>query len=294
MRFIKEEFQKKVKNNNENDNLINSLSNLNTSSNLIPTNKNSSIYNKKKREDMKIKDIKRQNITNISNNIYGDMEMNNKNIKINPILLKKSKKPSNIKLKIIGNNLNNLSKNKNVKLIKPKQMNNKNINTNQILVNKSKNPSNVKLKIIGNNLSKNKNVKLIKPKQKNIQISPNNSKLKSYSGVFKKSTDISHQNLENYQGQVKSNKSHFKKDYIGIQNLSPNFGNNIEGKINKIKIMNIHSNIKKENNINSNHIITNKIPRIDANAAFNNIQKRVFKYILKAHGCPPIVYFLHK
>ena len=40
---------------------------------------------------MKIKDIKRQNITNISNNIYGDMEMNNKNIKINPILLKKVK-----------------------------------------------------------------------------------------------------------------------------------------------------------------------------------------------------------
>ena len=146
---------------------------------------------------MKIKDIKRQNITNISNNIYGDMKMNNKNI-----------------------------------------------NINQILVNKSKNPSNVKLKIIGNNLSKNKNVKLIKPKQKNIQISPNNSKLKSYSKIFKKSTNIPHQNLEN--NQVKSNKSHFKKDYIGIQNLSPNFGNNIEGKINKIKIMNIHSNIKKK------------------------------------------------
>ena len=150
---------------------------------------------------MKIKDIKRQNITNISNNIYGDMEMNNKNIKINPILVKKSKKPSNIKLKIIGNNFNNLSK--------------------------------------------NKNVKFIKPKQKNIQISPNNSNLKSYTKIFKKSTNISNQNQENYQRQIKSNKSHFKKDYIGIQNLSPNFGNNIEGKINKIKIMNIHSNIKK-------------------------------------------------
>ena len=116
---------------------------------------------------MKIKDIKRQNITNITNNIYGDMKMNNKNIKINPILVKKSKKPSNIKLKIIGNNFNNLSK--------------------------------------------NKNVKFIKPKQNNIQISPNNSKLKRYSKIFKKSTNISHQNLENYQRQVKSNKSHFKK-----------------------------------------------------------------------------------
>jgi len=160
--------------------------------------------------------------------------MNNKNIKINPILVKKSKKPSNIKLKIIGNNLNNLSK--------------------------------------------NKNVKFIKPKQNNIQISPNYSKLKSYSKIFKKSINISHQNLENYHRQVKSNKSHFKKDYIEIQNLSPNFGNNIEGKINKIKIMNIHSNIKKENNINSNNIITNKIPRIGDNATFNNIQKRVYIY----------------
>ena len=118
---------------------------------------------------------------------------------------------------------------------------------------------------------------MIKPKHKNIQISPNNSKLKSYSGVFKKSTNISHQNQENYQGQIKSNKSHFKKEYIGIQNLSPNFGNNIEGKINKIKIMNIHSNIKKENNINSSHININKIPRIDANVTFNNIQKRVYR-----------------
>ena len=108
------------------------------------------------------------------------MEMNNKNIKINPILVKKSKKPSNIKLKIIGNNFNNLSK--------------------------------------------NKNAKFIKPKQNNIQISPNNSKLKRYSKIFKKSTNISHQNLENYQRQVKINKSHFKKDYIGIQNLSPDFG----------------------------------------------------------------------
>jgi len=42
------EFQKKVKNNNENDNLINSLANLNTNSNLIPSNKNSNIYNKKR------------------------------------------------------------------------------------------------------------------------------------------------------------------------------------------------------------------------------------------------------
>ena len=81
------------------------------------------------------------------------MKMNNKNIKINPILVKKSKKPSNIKLKIIGNNFNNLSK--------------------------------------------NKNVKFIKPKQNNIQISPNNPKLNSYSKIFKKSTNISHQNLEN-------------------------------------------------------------------------------------------------
>ena len=37
------EFQKKVKNNNEKDNLINSLSGLNISSNLIPRNKNSNL-----------------------------------------------------------------------------------------------------------------------------------------------------------------------------------------------------------------------------------------------------------
>ena len=93
------------------------------------------------------------------------------------------------------------------------KLNDKNIiQINPILVNKSKNPSNVRLNIIGNNLSKNKNVKLIKPKQKNIQISLNNSNLKSYSKIFKKSTNISHQNQENYQGQVKSNKSQFKKD----------------------------------------------------------------------------------
>jgi len=42
--------------------------------------------------------------------------------------------------------------------------------------------------------------------------------------------------------------------------------------------MNIHSNIKKENNINYNHININKIPRIDANATSNNIQKRVYEY----------------
>ena len=157
-------------------------------------------------------------------------------------------------------------------------------NINPILVNKSKNlvNSKIKMKKPGNNLTKNKKIKLLKTKPQNIKIhiSPINQNSKSYKNITKKLPNNSPKNFEYFIHLNKNiSKPNIKKENIKTQNLSTNFSNNIEGKINKIKTMKIHSNIRKNNNPNNKKINTEVIFKTNTNNDLLDItQKRINKY----------------
>ena len=168
---------------------------------------------------------------------------------------------------------------------------------NPILVNKSNNLVNNKIKIkniknIGNNTTKNKIGKIIKPKQQNIniKISPHQ---RSYTNILKPTTFTSNNksqpNPQNHSNQNKVNNSNFKKQHIRTNNISMNINNNIEGKINKIKNMHIHSNIKRENNFNHKKLNTEIIFKTNINEKANINQKRINKYKNLRHKISPKV-----
>ena len=223
------DFNKHEKNLKENKviNNINYLSNKQNYSHIIPKNKINIIYNKKNGCNLKISDIKKLNKNN-------DHKNNTKNI--NPILVNKSLNLINSKIKI-KKPINNLTKNKKIKILKAK-------------------PQNI-----------------------NIQVSQINQNTKSYRNVLKKLPNNSPQNLEYFIHQNKNiSKPSFKKEHTKIHNLSTNFSNNIEGKINKIKTMNIHSNIKKDNNSNYKKLNTDIISKTNDNDLLDITQKRINKY----------------
>ena len=246
---------KHIRNNNTN---LNSYSNQINEQKLIPimtrNPSNNFIYNKKKRSPIKINEIKKQKMNKVANS-------------------------------------NNVGKN------------NINININHILVNKSKNLVNSKnkiksipnIKIAGNNTTKNKRAKIIKtkPQNVNIKISPNHLSANSYSNVFKKSSLINNTNnntqtqtphhLENKLLPKKIKNPNIKKVNLKMNNLSINLNNNAEGKINKIKTMHIHCNIKKDNYIPNKKLNSDIIFKNNTNEKINSNLKRINKYKNQRH-----------
>ena len=247
-----------------------------------------------------IKKIKPK-IVEIKENINSKTLKENNN---NQKYVKNKSNISNMHIKNNGNNNNNMRKNIcnfknkfsilkiNCKDIIKKQNTNININNNKNKKNiyfgisntnnnSSKNKQNniinqQKTKKLGNTMKKDKKRKIIKMKVKNIpniniQVSLNNLNCKSSANIFKKNT--SPNNLQHnikYSFIQKANNKHLKKEnIIKTENLTNNnINNNFEGKINKIKSMNIHSNTKKkENPINYKKITTQEIFK-------NNINNR--------------------
>ena len=263
---------------NNSPNIIKSLSYVKKDKNKIEEIKINFNESKILNNNMKYKNLNNIIISNTQNN-----KINNKsNIIYN-------KKKSNI-IKI-----NNLKKNSINNVI------NNNININQILVNKNKNliTSKIKIKKLGySNSTRNKKGKIIKRKPSNIiiQTSPTNNNInsKSSSNIFKKSTFTQnntrvtnnlHQNIPYYFNiNNKLSSSNLKKVPTKIHHLSKNNFNsntNIEGKINKIKNMNIHSNIKKDSFSNQKNISTEVIFKnnnMDILTNMNQNQKRINKY----------------
>ena len=243
----------------------------------IKINFNNSKILSKHTKDNKINNINAKNQLKKNNNVNNPIKNNSFNIIYN------KKKGSKTKI----NNMQKLSINKviNSNNGTKKMMNQNKLNINPVLVNKSRDLDNIKLKIkkAGNNPTRNKKGKIIKPKPKNIiniPISPNNNNYNSYSNIFKKSTFInnSHQNSANYLNQNKVTNSNLKKEQIQMNNLTTNLNNNAEGKINKIKNMHIHSNIRKDSNINYKRINTDIIFKTNTNDITNQNQKRINKY----------------
>ena len=281
---------------NENSNL-NNTNNINKNNNHSPNLIKSLSYVKKYNNEIGEIKVNFGNVKNINKHTRN----NNENINniTSPINEKK------IIFNMKGNNNYNIPNNKKKrnkgKINDIKKLSiNKVINSNDlvkkginpILVNKNKNLVNSKIKIknnkiLENNTTKIKKTKIIKPKQQNvnIKISPNNMNSKSYINIFKKRTFTNNleQNTEPLLEVNKINNSNFKKEHLKIHNLSPNLSNNIEGKINKIKSIQIHSNIKKDNNYNNGNIKhkrlnTEIIFKTNANDEMNLNQKRINKY----------------
>ena len=231
---------------NINPNIINSTNPLKENEHVLITDKNNSniIYKKKKGSKTKINDMKKLIIHKRINSNNGTMKIsskNNLNVKINPILVNKNK---------------NLLNNK------------------------------IKMKTTGNNTTKNKKGKILKIKPKNIKnipISPNNMHTNSYTNIYKNSSLINNtqQSNEYHLNQNKVINTNLKKEHlkiVNISNLSPDFSNNVEGKINKIKNLHIHSNNKKENNTNNKKVNINVIFHTNTNDLINLNQKRINKY----------------
>ena len=177
------------------------------------------------------------------------------------------------KYNTLKNNCKNIIKNQNINIDINKNKKNTYLGTcNNSIINSKNKQNNInninnetKTKKLGNTMKKDKKMKIVKMKVKNIpniniHASPNNLNNKNSGIIFK--TNMS---PNNYQNKIKysfipnPNNKHLK-NIIKIENLSNNLNNNIEGKINKIKNMNVHSNIKKKDNqINYKKINTQDI-----------------------------------
>ena len=205
---------------------INPLTNNENKMNLITKNKSMNIiYNKKSKTNRKINEVKKLNINN--------------NMIINPIFVNKSKNIDSYKIKIKKQGTN-IPKNKNVKLIKPK---NQNIDIQISPTNINSRSFNLLKKASNNNTHQN---------QEYI-INPNRPKITKISNT--------------------------KKENIRSHHLSTNLSNNVEGKINKIKTMVIHnSNMKKENIAKNKKINTDIFYKENNNDIINMNQKRINKY----------------
>ena len=218
-----------TKTNSKNDIKYNTNNNTNTNKN----NNNHQIKKKEYNFKNKYKSLKISSY--IKNNIQNGIKKQNTNINI-------SKNKNNTYVNKINNN--NTSKNKQSNIL------------NQTKVKKLDNTT----------VKKDKKRKIIKMKIKNIpniniQISSNNLNCKSAANILKKNTSPNdHNNIKFSFIQNINNKRLKKENQIKTENFScnNNFNNNIEGKINKIKSMQIHSNIKKKDSLNNYKKITTK------------------------------------
>ena len=169
---------------------------------------------------------------------------------------------NNIKYQNFGANISN-NKIKNKNNINASKKNNNNANVR----NKQNNIVNItKIKKMDNTVKKDKKRKIIKMKVKNfpnikIQISSHNLNCKSAVNILNKNTSPNngHYNQKNSFIQNINNKRLKNDNPTKIENFSNNLNiNNVEGKINKIKNMNIHSNIKKIDCLSDNKKMTTK------------------------------------
>ena len=202
-----------------------------------------------------------------SQNISFNKNNNNGGIKKNVININLKNKYNILKFK--GNSKNNIKK-YNTHMNKSKNNNNNIIIKNKTNSNIGNQNTQKKVKKIDNN---NNNIgkkcikrKIIKIKVKNIpniQTSSNNLNCRSAANILKKNTSPNnHQHNLKYSFIQNISNKHLKRDSLKkSDNFSGNFNinnvNNIEGKINKIKSMNVHSNVKKNENQNNNN--NNKI-----------------------------------
>ena len=207
---------------------------------------------------------------NTNNNINTNKNNNNHQIKKKEYNFKKKYKSFKIS-SYIKNNIQNGIKKQNTNINISKNKNNtyvNKINNNNTSKNKQSNILNqTKVKKLDNTtVKKDKKRKIIKMKIKNIpniniQISSNNLNCKSAANILKKNTSPNdHNNIKFSFIQNINNKRLKKENQIKTENFScnNNFNNNIEGKINKIKSMQIHSNIKKKDSLSNYKKITTK------------------------------------
>ena len=176
-----------------------------------------------------------------SNNIrkiIPNIKMNNKNLKINDIKKQITKVSKNKKV-----NINTKSNKNKINLINI-QKNGQSYNITEQKQTK---------KLVTYPVKKNKSRKIIKMKMKNLQNISIQDATNSFNINYKSAKNILKPNKS--QNNIKQNlKSSFipknnsnmnNENVINSQNLTNNFSNNFEGKVNKLKIMDIHSNMKK-------------------------------------------------
>ena len=298
-------------NNNSN---INYISNKNfTSPNIVK----SLSYVKKilpNEEKVELKKINKDLNLNINNieNIPFNKNYNKKilkkkfnNLKANNIIIKKQNSNVNIyrnKSNNFFNNSTNINRSKN---------NSNFINmTNNTVINKikpnTKTNNQIKNKIILNNIMKkdNKKRKIIKinknvPKItiqdplnnniKNNNINHNILNCKSAANILKKniSPNNSQQNIK--YTLIQKNNNIKKQNLIKKQNMSNSINNIIDGKKNKPKNMNVHSNIKKNSQNHNKKYTTQDLFNSNLIANPNHNLKRITKYTNTRHKVNPIL-----
>ena len=211
---------------------------------------------------------KSQNISFKRNNnikkIIPNIKINYKNLKINDIKKQITKVSKNKKVNI------NVNPNKNKINLINVQKNGQNINITEQAKTK---------KIVTNPAKKTKSRKILKMKVKNlqnisIQDSTNNLNLnyQSAKNILKhnKSQSNLKQNLKR-SFIPKNNNNMNNENVINTSNLTNNFSNNFEGKINKLKIMDIHSSMKKIYMNNYKKISTDQLSKENININ-NNVE----------------------
>ena len=214
-------------------------------------------------------EVKKDNVKNSKDNSPNTNIFKSQNLSfkrsnnIRKIIPNIKKNYKNLKINDIKKQITKVNKNKKVNI-------NTNSNINKInLINIQKNRESNNIidqektkKLVTNPVKKNKSRKIIKMKVKNlqnisIQDATNNLNLnyKSAKNILKpnKSQNNIKKNLKS-SFIPKNNSNMNNGNVINSQNLTNNFSNNFEGKINKLKIMDIHSNMKK--------IYTNKCQKI--------------------------------
>ena len=291
-------------NNNSN---INYISNNNfTSPNIVK----SLSYVKKilpNEEKVELKKINKDLNLNINNieNIPFNKNYNKKilkkfnNLKANNIIIKKQNSNVNIyrnKSNNFFNNSTNINRSKN---------NNNFINmSNNTVINKSK-PNTKNKKILKNIMKKdNKKRKLIKINKnvpnitiqdplnnniKNNNINHNILNCKSAANILKKniSPNNSQQNIK--YTLIQKNNNIKKQNLIKKQNMPNSINNIIDGKINKPKNMNVHSNIKKNSQNHNKKYTTQELFNSNLIANPNHNLKRITKYTNTRHKVNPIL-----
>ena len=203
-----------------------------------------------KRDNLKISKDNSPN-TNVYKSQNLSFKRSNNIRKIIPNIKMNSK---NLKINDIKKQITKVSKNKKVNI-------NTNSNKNKInLINIQKSGQSYNIteqaktkKLVTNPVKKNKSRKIIKMKVKNLQNISIQDATNSFNINYKSAKNILKPNKS--QSNIKQNlKSSFipknnsnmnNENVINSQNLTNNFSNNFEGKVNKLKIMDIHSNMKK-------------------------------------------------
>ena len=262
--------------------------------------------------DCTIKNLKNQNMHNfqktnfIKNNTISNTTLNtNPNISINNQIKKNiynfKNKFNNLKFNSFKNNIKKqntsfqINKNKNNTYVS-KNIPNNNTNTKN-KQNYIGNQTKTK-KMQNNTVKKEKKGKIIKKKVKisNIQIPSNNLNCRSTANIFKKYTSPNNTNTHQNNPKISfiqniNNKRLKRENAIKTDIFTNNLNlNNIEGKINKVKNMNIHYGIKKKESLTNYKKLTtqpifkNNVKKLNTNVnnnnfdIFNSSQSRINKY----------------